>query len=106
MPYADSDYERSWKMQTKGVTLYPARPTVRRRVGIVVEQRTAGCMCQAISAYDSLEFGDTEFHDLTDGTPRHGVSWTRGLEGMCRCGTDVVYDQYLLVTGEQEVPNG
>lgn len=24
MPYADSDYERSWKMQTKGVTLYPA----------------------------------------------------------------------------------
>ena len=24
MPYPDSDYERSWKMQTKGVTLYPA----------------------------------------------------------------------------------
>ena len=24
MPYADSDYERSWKMQTKGVMLYPA----------------------------------------------------------------------------------
>jgi len=27
MPYADSDYERSWKMQTKGVTLYPVRPS-------------------------------------------------------------------------------
>lgn len=26
MPYADSDYERSWKMQTKGVTLHPVRP--------------------------------------------------------------------------------
>ena len=24
MPYPDSDYERSWKMQTKGVMLYPA----------------------------------------------------------------------------------
>ena len=28
MPYADSDYERSWKMQTKGVTLYPVKPKV------------------------------------------------------------------------------
>jgi hypothetical protein len=26
MPYADSDYERSWKMQTKGVTPSPVRP--------------------------------------------------------------------------------
>lgn len=24
MPYPDSDYERSWKMHTKGVMLYPA----------------------------------------------------------------------------------
>lgn len=26
MPYADSDYERSWKMQTKGVMLSPVKP--------------------------------------------------------------------------------
>lgn len=26
MPYADSNYERSWKMQTTGVTLHPAKP--------------------------------------------------------------------------------
>ena len=30
MPYPDSDYERSWKMQTKGVMLYPA--TMQRLV--------------------------------------------------------------------------
>lgn len=26
MPYADSDYERSWKMHTTGVTLRPLKP--------------------------------------------------------------------------------
>lgn len=27
MPYADSNYERSWKMQTTGVTLHPVKPS-------------------------------------------------------------------------------
>lgn len=101
MPYADSDYERSWKMQTKGVVLYPATPRAKLRSGVVIERRTAGCMCVAITAYDSSDMGDT-FHDLTEGTPRYGVSWARGLEGLCSCGQPVVYDQFLLVTDEAE----
>jgi len=99
MPFHDSNYERSWKMQTKGVTLHPAAPPARLRRGIVIERRTSGCMCVAISAYDS---SPTDFHDWTDGTPRYGVSWARGLEGRCRCDKPVIYDQFLLVTDEAE----
>jgi hypothetical protein len=102
MPYADSDYERSWKMQTKGVTLYPAKPLAKLRSGVVIERRTAGCMCVAISAYDSSQMGATDFHNLTEGTPRYGVSWTKGLQGRCRCDKQVTYDEFLLVTDEAE----
>lgn len=102
MPYADSNYERSWKMQTTGVTLRPVNPPARLRRGVVIERRTSGCMCVAISAYDSSEMGPTDFHELTEGTPRYGVSWTKGLEGRCRCDKPVTYDEFLLVTDEAE----
>lgn len=79
------------------------QPARKLREGVCVERSTAGCMCMAITAYDSSEFGNTEFHDLTNGVPVNGTSWCREMEGVCQCGKDVVYDQWLLVTGEKEV---
>lgn len=57
MPYADSDYERSWKMQTKGVTLYPA--TLERLYAAAPELLNA-CKLIAACLGDWIEVADRD----------------------------------------------
>lgn len=86
MPFPDAKYP-------------PPKPTPRSlRKGLVIEKRTGGCMCDPLTVYPSSLFGASEFDDLTEGLRLHATSWATGQEGMCRCGKDVVYDQWLLVT--------
>lgn len=59
MPYADSDYERSWKMQTKGVTLYPA--TMQRLI-----EAAPALLVALRDAYDALDYAQAQVDSDTD----------------------------------------
>ncbi len=59
MPYADSDYERSWKMQTKGVMLYPA--TMQRLI-----EAAPALLVALRDAYDALDYAQAQVDSDTD----------------------------------------
>ena len=67
--------------------------------GFIVEMVTNGCDCMPHSVMDKHYKGEDYWSDLTNGLQRGTISESVDIEGICpQCGSDVVYNEYLVVT--------
>lgn len=73
------------------------------RDGFIVEKVTEGCDCRPLSIMDKHYKGEDYWSDLTDGRGKYTMSAYLDIEGSCpKCGADVVYNEYLVVTEVKE----
>ena len=77
------------------------------RDGFIVEKVTEGCDCMPLSVMDKHYKGADYWADLTDGRGKYTISAYLDNEGICpKCGANVVYNEYLVVTEVKEVSDG
>lgn len=70
------------------------------RDGFIVEMTTSGCDCMPLSVMEKHYKGEDYWLDLTSGMDRCTVNGYVDIEGVCpHCGTNVMYNEYLVVTG-------